>query len=502
MRKKPIKVILSVLCTASLFVGSLCACSAAWYVRVYGNLAFESAVYTLLAGTDGTESGLVLRFLGEALLPALLLSAFLGLFLFLPTKRCLVMQFGRKIRVRFYPFTQWIAVLCVVAITIGLVRSAAGQVDLKTYLDYITAEQTTFFEDNYVDPAQAHITFPEQKQNLICIYLESMETTFLSREQGGGSDVCMIPELYSLAQENTNFSHHDGVGGFSALSGSVWTVGAMVAMTSGVPMKPPFNISGNDYGQDVFLPGITSMSDILHDNGYYQALMVGSEGEFGGRKQYYEQHGTDRVYDLFTAREDGIIPEDYYVWWGMEDMYLYEYAKQELLEISKQEQPFAFTMLTVDTHHISGYVCELCGSDHEEQYENVLSCASRQVAEFVGWLQQQDFYENTTILICGDHPTMDGEYIARNVASDFDRRVYNCFLNAKTNTEHTKNREFSTMDLFPTVLAAIGCRIEGDRLGLGTNLFAQTPTLCEELGTDAFDNEVAKQSDYYAKTFY
>ena len=500
--KKVVNICLPIVCILTLFVGCLCVCSASWYVRVYGNLAFESVVYTLLAGTDGTESGLVLRFLGEALLPSLLLTGFLGLLLFLPAKRRLIAQLGQGIRFTLYPFHRWISALCAVAIAIGMINSASGKVDLKTYLKYITAKQTPFFEENYIDPSEVRIDFPEQKQNLICIYLESMETAFLSREQGGGSDTCLTPELYALAQNNTNFSHNEGVGGFSSLSGSVWTVGAMVGMTSGIPMKTPFNISGNEYGQTEFLPGVTSLSDILHDNGYYQALMVGSEGTFGGRKQYYAQHGTDQVYDLFTAREDGIVPEDYYVWWGMEDKYLYEYAKQELLEISNLEQPFAFTMLTVDTHHISGYVCDLCGSNYEEQYENVLACASRQASEFVAWLQQQDFYENTTILICGDHPTMDGEYIARNISSDYDRRVYNCFLNPRVATAETKNREFSTMDLFPTALAAMGCKIEGDRLGLGTNLFSQTPTLCETLGTDAFNEEVAKQSEYYAEKFY
>ena len=35
-----------------------------------------------------------------------------------------------------------------------------------------------------------------------------------------------------------------------------------------------------------------------------------------------------------------------------------------------------------------------------------------------------------------------------------------------------KNRDFSTLDFFPTTLASLGVQIEGDRLGLGTNLFS------------------------------
>ena len=83
------------------------------------------------------------------------------------------------------------------------------------------------------------------------------------------------------------------------------------------------------------------------------------------------QHGDYEIWDYYTAIEKGKIDEDYSVWWGYEDMKLYEYAKEELTRISQNEEPFNFTMLTVDTHHIGGWVCPLCRDDYEEQYGNV-----------------------------------------------------------------------------------------------------------------------------------
>ena len=53
------------------------------------------------------------------------------------------------------------------------------------------------------------------------------------------------------------------------------------------------------------------------------------------------------------------------------------------------------------------------------------------------------------------------------------------------------------MDLFPTTLASLGVKIEGNRLGLGTNLFSDTPTLMEKLGIEQFNLEVSKRSSYY-----
>ena len=64
------------------------------------------------------------------------------------------------------------------------------------------------------------------------------------------------------------------------------------------------------------------------------------------------------------------------------------------------------------------------------------------------------------------------------------------------------NREFSTLDLFPTTVASLGVRIEGDRLGLGTNLFSNQKTLMEEDGYDKFVHDTYLNSDYYWKKFY
>ncbi len=476
--------------TLLLLVAFLCFFSALWYVNTYGRLGFDSILYTLSANLDGVQSGLIADYLLKGALPAPFCAAATALLLFLPRKRFIISR-------------HWVRSCVAAAISLGLIGHAAIESEL---VDYVIAnlQKSALFETEYRSPEIVDITFPEEKRNLVYIYLESMETTYLGKDMNGGLEQNLIPELTQLAQENTNFSHNDTVGGFQQTYGSAWTIGAMVAQTSGVPLKVPANVAdGNSYGGDgIFLPGLTSLTDILRENGYYQTLMVGSDSRFGGRDAYYRSHGADKIYDLYTARADGIVPEDYYVWWGMEDMHLFEYAKQELPEIAAKGQPFAFTMLTVDTHHIGGYICQLCGDDHEESYENAISCSSKQVYAFVRWLQQQPFYENTTVIIAGDHFSMDGGYFSRNIDEDCPRRVYNCFLNAAATPVSTKNRVATSLDMFPTTLAALGCTVDGNRLGLGTNLFSDLPTLAEMPNGQAFLEELAKDSAYYTKHFF
>lgn len=488
------------LLSLALLLGFLCFFSAAWYVRVYGRIGFDSVLYTLTGGLGGVSTDLVQKYLTGAVLPALLCTLAAVLVLFWQGKPLL-----RVKGLTLFPMHRLVSGVLAAVLSLGLMVHAAINVEFVQYV--VNTNRTgLIYQDEYRDPKDVNITFPAQKRNLIYIMLESMETSYLDKSMGGALDVNLIPELTQLAQSNVNFSHNEYVGGFREVTGTSWTIGAMVGHTAGVHLKVPDGIADwqNGYGsQGEFLPGITNLTSILKEQGYYQTLMVGSEAGFGGRKTYYETHGVDKIYDLLTAWYDGTVETGYWNdWWGFEDEILFEYAKKELTTISQQDQPFAFTMLTVDTHHIGGYKCELCQDQHEEQYENVISCASRQVAAFVEWIMAQPFYENTTIVITGDHCSMDRGYFSRNVEDGYERHVYNCFINAAATPFQTQNRQFCTLDMFPTTLAAMGCTIEGERLGLGTNLFSGAPTLMEKMGHTRLCAELSKKSEYYSEHFY
>ena len=461
--------------------------SADWFVDTNGRIGFDAILFSLSAGVEGTSHSLIFNFILTAALPAVLWTAGTGLVLF---------RFAKWLKRRH-------AVILSMLLSVVLLGYASWNTEFDKFV-LNGFRNSDLYETYYADPTETTISFPEEKRNLVYIILESMETSYLSKSQGGAMRENLIPELYDLAKENINFSHNEDVGGYYCTPGSTWTIGSMVSQTAGIPLKTPTE-DVNKYGKDgtPFLPGVTTLANILEEAGYYQALMVGSDAAFGGRDSYYGQHGTDMIYDLFTARKDGIVEDDYFVWWGMEDLYLYEYAKQKLPEIAGQGQPFAFTLLTVDTHHVGGYRCALCQpSATGERYDSAISCASRQVTEFLAWLQQQDFYENTTVIIVGDHESMDKGYFDRVAPRDYQRMIYNCFLNTHAQTDNTANRQFAAIDLFPTTLAALGCEIEGDRLGLGTNLFSDTPTLIEELGLPKFEAQIAMASDYYETHFY
>ena len=55
-----------------------------------------------------------------------------------------------------------------------------------------------------------------------------------------------------------------------------------------------------------------------------------------------------------------------------------------------------------------------------------------------------------------------------------------------------KNVNITIFDDFPTTLSAMGAEIEGDRLGLGTNLFSAKETLSEKEGVTVEYNKMLK----------
>ena len=357
---------------------------------------------------------------------------------------------------------------------------------------------TTNIFDNYVNPKEVKIDFKEKK-NLIYIFVESLEMSSISTTNGGLMPESFIPNLEQIALNNTNFSNTKKLGGAMQVDGVGWTVAGMVAQTSGIPLK--VQVQGNHYDEySSFLPGAYSIGQILEKNNYHNYIMLGSEAEFGGRDKYFKEHGNYKILDYKWAKKEKLIPKDYYKWWGYEDSKLFNFARKELIEISKNKEPFNFTILTADTHFPSGYVDEICKKElpFNHRYANSFYCTDKLISEFINWLKEQDFYKNTVIIISGDHLVMQSDIYS---TLNFKKRiVYNTIINSSiTEGYNNKNRLFTTMDMYPTTLASIGAKIEGDRLGLGTNLYSNKKTLLEEKGYDYLNKEISKKSNFYNK---
>lgn len=458
-----------------------------WLLSIWHDITFDEIVFYLSAPLDGTSQDVMNSFYMRVVLLSVLLTLIFAVVLMILKKKNKLKLLRR------------ISSASLVLLSLLLLLQAGRAVVRYRVIDYVRSMSSSsdFIDQNYVEPTSKNIVFPDKKRNLVYIFLESVETTFADRESGGAFEKNVIPELTKLATDEGECFSGDKktLNGGYVTTGSSYTMGAMVAQTSGIPVVGSIGNAAASYA-DSFYPGLRTIGDILKEQGYEQVFMCGSGAAFGGRALYFKEHGGYQVFDYDYARDNGYIPKDYRVWWGYEDRKLIDFAKTRLTELGSSGKPFNMTMLTVDTHFEDGYVCDLCKNEYDVQYSNVMACSSRQISSFVEWMKQQDFYRDTTVVIVGDHPTMDADY-CKALEDSYGRRSYVCILNSAAEVAKPAHREYTTYDLFPTTLSAMGVKIKGNRLGLGTDLFSETPTLLERYGLEFLKTELGKRSAFY-----
>lgn len=471
------------------------------------NVGISEIIFTLTNPLDGADSGIAESIVRSCLPVTLLFSAGYAAVLirFRGCGKGEILKLRRP-KLRLHARALICGTLALVPVATWILAGAIAEKRFQLS-DYVKTrmDKTTIYEDYYVRPSDTEITARGKPKNLICIYLESMETTYTSYDQGGFQKEDLIPNLRQLAYDNLSFGTKSGarLGGADNIYGAFYTMGALMASTSGVPCCVPME-DPNTIDEHVnFAAGLENLGTILESQGYRQEFLCGSDATFGGRRTYFTSHGNYSVYDYLTAKKTERIPQDYKVWWGFEDKILYKIAQEQLLTLADSGEPFNFTMLTADTHFTLGYVCDECDTEkYGETSAAVVECADRQIAAFIEWCRQQSFYEDTLIVILGDHPRMDN-YLVDGVDSS-QRLVYNCFINPAEDVSGLdfSDRRFTQVDMFPTILAAMGFDIRGDRLGMGANLLSDQPTLIEQFGFDWVNTELQKTSVFYERNFY
>ncbi len=485
--KKRIACIAIIICLLIAFTATV---TIDWLYDTFGHLSMDEIIFHLKVPMEGTNTDIIFTFFKQCIWKVIIPTAIISFVLIYPMVKDI--KIIKEIHTSERRRTTLTSLFISILILIISVNRIIETTDIKEYIESQTHD-SNFIAKEYVRPEKTEIEFPEEKRNLIYIFLESMETTYYSEKDGGLSKDDLMPEISKLAKENTNFSDTDKLGGAYTLYGTTWTVGAMSAQTAGLPLK--LSIEDNAMEEySTFLEGAYSIGQILQNNGYHNYLLLGSDAKFGGRKNLFEQHGNYEIWDFESAKRENKASEQ--IWWGYTDDQLFEYAKEKIKYLSEQEEPFNFTMLTADTHFPDGYLCKDCPNKWDEQYKNVISCSSKRVGDLVEWIKKQPFYDNTTIVISGDHLTMQANFFEPEEGEQYDKKVVNVIINPAIEAEN-KNRMYSTMDLYPTTLGALGVKISGNRLALGSNLFSDEKTLIEKYGVQYVNDELKKVSRYY-----
>ena len=225
-----------------------------WMFDTWAYLTMDELVYHLTSPLEGTNQGLIQDYLVKCAVPAVLTLIFLMILLIVFRKNrkkyLTIILFGLVISLAFAGY---------------FVQYTWDRLKIDEYLKN-QGEFSFFVDENYVDPQDVAITFPDQKKNLVYIFLESMEVTYTDKENGGAFDTGCIPELQDLARENEDFSGKDQkLNGAHALPGTTWTAAAMFSQTSGIPLTT--EAGDNMDTQESFYGNAVTLGDILEQEG-------------------------------------------------------------------------------------------------------------------------------------------------------------------------------------------------------------------------------------------
>ncbi len=354
------------------------------------------------------------------------------------------------------------------------------------------AAYSKFFVENYVNPDSVKISPPDKKRNLILIYLESLETTFSDKKHGGNQDTNLMPEITELALNNLSFGRNKNhIGGGIDTRGSASTFPSMHSRSLGIP-----NII--NYTQTPILHHYKSLYKILNANGYHQIFFQGNPGLykqfqfFATDQKINEVYGPDDLIELMKLDTADLIRKQGYK--TVQDKEAFRFAKQILDTIS---EPFSLTFFTIDTHAPSGIYDPDCIKAKDEQNEDErlkasVRCVSRELGCFLNSINSKPFYQNTSIVIFGDH-----RFPGIRLINGFPNGKWiDIFINSSKLPVLEEPRKFSDIDMFPTILSSINYDIEGGRLGFGTDLFSDKKTLLETIGLDSVNKEFDKMANH------
>ena len=446
-----------------------------WIERRFGEVSLESIIFTLNSPLSGAANHYIVKIVKQLLLAGLLAACILRA----------VILVKRKSKIVFGLFC-----LLIAAATLGNAAHVADKYDVYGYYVRRT-EPSTFIDEHYAEVDIKDIAFPQRRKNLIILVLESMEDTFYDQTLFPEP---LIPGLKDIQDKNVAFLN------WAPTPGSGWTIAGITAFLFGVNLNMP--IHGNAYANEFggFMPHATSILEVLEANGYSINLMKGASSKFSGMDNLLKSHCRNpHIYDRLFFENAGYDDPESKSSWGYRDKFIYSRMREVITKLSRDENPFFLLIETVDTHSKA-----VSYGDYPQKYgddRDAFADADRMAADFIHWLQQQDFYADTVLLAVGDHLYMSPNLGDVDI-SIVPRHIYTTFLNTPYSPASIdRNRAFVSFDLAPTLLESIGATVPGRRFGLGRSLFSKEKNLIELYGLKALKDELPKYSRLYQSFF-
>ncbi|WP_274307362.1 LTA synthase family protein [Solibacillus daqui] len=308
-------------------------------------------------------------------------------------------------------------------------------------------------------------------RNVIAVSLESLQTFVINNEMNGE---VITPFLNSLTQDKdtyyfNNFYHQTGLGKTSdsefIFENSLFGLGRGAVF---------FTHGENTYN---------SFAESLGENGYYTNVMHANNKSFWNRDMIYKSFNLDNFYDV----ESYDVNDENSVNWGLKDIPFFEQSTKLMKDMP---QPFYSRLITL-TNHYPFYldpedmmINEFDSSSGTlNRYFQTVRYLDESVKEFFDDLKEQGLYENSIIVMYGDHYGISenhnkamAQYLGKDEITAYDSALLQSvplFIHIPGSNDGQVMEEVSgQIDLRPTLLHLLGIDTSKD-MQLGADLFSE-----------------------------
>ncbi|WP_342573415.1 LTA synthase family protein [Solibacillus sp. FSL K6-1781] len=308
-------------------------------------------------------------------------------------------------------------------------------------------------------------------RNVIAVSLESLQSFVINEEMNGE---VVTPFLNSLTNDKdtyyfSDFYHQTGLGKTSdsefIFENSLYGLGRGAVF---------FTHGENTYN---------SFAERLGENGYFTNVMHANNKSFWNRDMIYKSFKLDQFYDL----ESYNVTEETSVNWGLKDIPFFE---QSAALMKEMPQPFYSRLITL-TNHYPFYLDpeDIMIPEYDSnsgtlnRYFQTVRYLDESVKEFFDDLKEQGLYENSIIVMYGDHYGISenhnkamAKYLNKEEITPYDSALLQAvplYIHIPgSNDGQVMDNVAGQLDIRPTLLHLLGIETSKD-MQLGADLFSE-----------------------------
>lgn len=308
-------------------------------------------------------------------------------------------------------------------------------------------------------------------RNVIAVSLESLQSFVINEEMNGE---VVTPFLNSLTNDKdtyyfSDFYHQTGLGKTSdsefIFENSLYGLGRGAVF---------FTHGENTYN---------SFAERLGENGYFTNVMHANNKSFWNRDMIYKSFKLDQFYDI----ESYNVTEETSVNWGLKDI---PFLKQSAALMKEMPQPFYSRLITL-TNHYPFYLDpeDMMINEYDSnsgtlnRYFQTVRYMDESVKEFFDDLKEQGLYENSIIVMYGDHYGISenhnkamAKYLNKEEITPYDSALLQAvplYIHIPgSNDGQVMDNVAGQLDIRPTLLHLLGIETSKD-MQLGADLFSE-----------------------------